>query len=367
MFHMPLLKCFVSTGESLDSFTLSSALRASIGGSGLTKVSQVHGLIIKLGFGAHSMLAGSLIDAYAKCGSIKSAYQLYKIMIEKDIISCTALIAAFARFGRYTKDAFDLFKEVKLMQMRLDDVILCSMLNICANAASLSVGRQIHAFTLKCQPSYDVATGNALIDMYAKSGEVEDATLAFNEMGERNVISWTSLIAGYGKHGYADKAIALYKKMECHGVKPNNVTFLSLLFGCSHTGLIGEGWKIFNTMVSKYNISPRAEHCSCIVDLFARGGQLELAYSLISEMNIKPSPSLWGSLLGACRIYGNMALGEVVGMHLLNIEPEKSATYAVVIPLAQTHTMIFIYLCKGGDVILNLAIFEGGKYLARKC
>ncbi|XP_021889018.1 pentatricopeptide repeat-containing protein At3g20730-like [Carica papaya] len=163
-------------GKTPDSFTLSNALRASIGGSGLMKVSQVHGLIIKLGFGAHSMLAGSLIDACAKCGSTKSAYQLYKIMIEKDIISCTALIAAFARLGGYTKDAFNLFEDVKLMQMRVDDVILCSILNICANTASLSFGRQIHAFALKSQPSYDVAMGNALIDMYAKSGEVEDAT-----------------------------------------------------------------------------------------------------------------------------------------------------------------------------------------------
>ncbi|WRX26168.1 Pentatricopeptide repeat - like 10 [Theobroma cacao] len=315
------------TGKIPDCFTFGSVLRVSFGEGGLMKVSQVHGLITLLGFESCNLLAGSLIDAYSKCGNLQCASKLYRNMPKKDIISCTALIASFARQGKHNRDPLDLFKEINSTQMGMDNMILCSILNICANVAELSLGRQIHAFSLKCQPSSDLAMGNALIDMYAKSGQIKDANKVFNEMDERNVISWTSLIAGYGRHGYGHEAIALYEKMEHEGLKPNDVTFLSLLFACSHTGLVNEGLELFNAMISKYKILPRAEHLSCMVDLLARGGQLEAAYNLIQEMNIEPTTSLWGALLGASNIYGNMSIGEAAAAHLFNMDPEKSVNY----------------------------------------
>ncbi|XVE91108.1 hypothetical protein DITRI_Ditri20bG0128700 [Diplodiscus trichospermus] len=322
-----LLREMMQEGKMPDCFTLGSVLRVSFGDGGLMKVSQVHGLIARLGFESYNMLAGSLVDAYSKCGSLPCALKLYRNMPTKDIISCTALITSFAREGKHNRNALDLFKEINSMQLGMDNMILCAVLNICANVAELSLGRQIHAFSLKCQPTNDVAMGNALIDVYAKSGEIDDANKVFNEMDERNVISWTSLIAGYGKHGYGHEAIALYEKMEREGMKPNDVTFLSLLFACSHTGLINEGLELFNAMVSKYKILPRVEHFSCMVDLFARGGQLEAAYNLINEMNIEPISSFWGAILGASNIYGNIHIGEAAATHLFNMDPEKSVNY----------------------------------------
>ncbi|XWS19231.1 hypothetical protein CRYUN_Cryun32bG0113100 [Craigia yunnanensis] len=322
-----LLREMMREGNIPDCFTLGSVLKVSFGGGGLMKVSQVHGLITRLGFESYNMLAGSLVDAYSKCGSLQCAFKLYRNMPTKDIISCTALITSFAHESKHNIDALDLFKEINSMQLGMDNMILCSILNICANVAELSLGRQIHAFSLKCQPTNDVAMGNALIDMYAKSGEIKDANKVFNEMDERNVISWTSLIAGYGKHGYGHEAIALFEKMEHEGMKPNNVTFLSLLFACSHTGLINKGSELFNAMVSKYKILPRAEHLSCMVDLFARGGQLEAAYNLIHEMNIEPNTSVWGAILGASNIYGNIHIGEAAATCLFNMDPKKSVNY----------------------------------------
>ncbi|KAK6284733.1 hypothetical protein POUND7_003685 [Theobroma cacao] len=322
-----LFREMMREGKIPDCFTFGSVLRVSFGEGGLMKVSQVHGLITLLGFESCNLLAGSLIDAYSKCGNLQCASKLYRNMPKKDIISCTALIASFARQGKHNRDPLDLFKEINSTQMGMDNMILCSTLNICANVAELSLGRQIHAFSLKCQPSSDLAMGNALIDMYAKSGQIKDANKVFNEMDERNVISWTSLIAGYGRHGYGHEAIALYEKMEHEGLKPNDVTFLSLLFACSHTGLVNEGLELFNAMISKYKILPRAEHLSCMVDLLARGGQLEAAYNLIQDMNIEPTTSLWGALLGASNIYGNMSIGEAAAAHLFNMDPEKSVNY----------------------------------------
>lgn len=301
------------------------------------KLNQTHGLIIQLGFGSHNALTGSLIDSYAKCERVGSAYDLYKSMPAKDIISCTSLIIGCARKRNHSRDALDRFKEIIQMHMEMDEVIFCSMINICGNIASLSLGRQIHAFALKVQPCYDVAMGNALIDMYAKCGEIEDANRAFDEMEEKNVISWTSLIAGYGKHGFGHKAIALYKEMEHEGLRPNDVTFLSLLFACSHSGLIDEGSECFKSMVNKYNILPKAEHFSCMIDLFARGGQLEEAYNLLCEMKMKPNASIWGAILGASSTYGNLPIGEIAAINLFNMDPKNSVNYVVLASIYAAH------------------------------
>ncbi|CAN1258934.1 Putative pentatricopeptide repeat-containing protein At3g49142 [Linum perenne] len=148
-------------------------------------------------------------------------------------------------------------------------------------------------------------------------------------MKEKNVISWTSLISGYGKHGYGCEAVQLCKEMEDEGLMPNDITFLSVLFACSHSGLAREGLEFFNNLINKHHISPRSEHFSCMVDLFARAGQLEDVHDMICKNNVTPNLSLWGSILGACNIYGNVALGESIATRLINLSPDKSVNYAV--------------------------------------
>ncbi|XP_058072407.1 pentatricopeptide repeat-containing protein At3g20730 [Magnolia sinica] len=329
-FAFRMLPSMLRDGIMPDHFTFGSVLRGCGGVRALVKVTQIHGFIVHLGFESYRVVIGSLIDAYGKCKSLSSARLLYDSMLEKDLISSTALITGYAQEGsHYSGEALELFSKINQMGMGVDDIIMCSMLNVCANVASLSLGQQIHAHALKNRLNHDVALGNALIDMYAKSGEIEDARRAFDGMQEKNVISWTSLMVGYGKHGYGKEAILLFEMMEDKGLKPNDVTFLSLLFACSHTGLTNEGWDCFNSMVIKYNIQPRAEHYSCMVDLLARGGQLKEAYDLVSKMNVKPNASLWGAVLGACRIYGNKSLGEIAAAHLFDLDPMNPVNYVV--------------------------------------
>jgi len=260
---------------------------------------------------------------------MRSARLVYDSMLKHDLISCTTLINGYISERNSIGKALDLFREIHRMGMPFDDFILCSMLSLCAAVASLSLGRQIHACALKNKRNHDVALGNALIDMYAKTGELEDARQAFDEMQHKNVISWTSVITSYGKHGNGEGAVALFAKMEDVGVKPNDVTFLSLLFACSHSGLTAKGMDFFNSMMSKYGIHPRVEHYSCVVDLLARGGLLREAYDLACDMDVKSNTSLWGSLLGACSIHGNTSLGRIAAAHLFYLDPERSVNYVV--------------------------------------
>lgn len=315
-----------------DCFTFGSVLKASAGGGkcgGRAKISMLHGCIIQLGYGSYSIIIGALVDAYVKCGELANASYIYKKMHNKDRISCTALITGYAREGKNINECLELFCQLHRNHREIDNIILCSMINICANTVSLSLGIQLHAIAIKYQSTLDVAMNNALVDMYAKTGEIEDANNVFQHMAEKNVISWTSMISAYGVHGRGVDAVSYFKKMECEGFEPNDITFLSLLFACSHNGLTAEGRECFSKMVRKYKIVPRDEHYSCLVDIFARSGCLKESYDLICRMNIRPSASLWGSVLGACSIYGNMELGKLAARHLCNIEPTRAVSYVV--------------------------------------
>ncbi|XP_068650430.1 pentatricopeptide repeat-containing protein At3g20730-like [Aristolochia californica] len=319
----------LSHGMLPDHFTFMGILKACGGVEDLAKVHQIHGIVTKLGLCSHSSVSGSLIGAYGKCRSLSNARLLYDIMPEKDLISSTTMITSYAQSGKQSKEALEFFGKINHCAVVMDEIIMCSMLNVCADLVFLSLGQQIHALALKKQPFSDTAMGNALIDMYAKSGNIEDASRVFYEMENQNVISWTSLITGYGKHGYGEEAISLFNKMLNNGLKPNDVTFLSLLFACSHAGMIAKGWEYFHLMMNEYKISPRAEHYSCIVDLLGRGGLLEEAYNLVCDINMRPNASVWRALLGACRIYGNKSLGEIAARHLFDLEAFDTVNYVI--------------------------------------
>ncbi|PAN24861.1 hypothetical protein PAHAL_4G257300 [Panicum hallii] len=312
-----------------DHFTFGSALKASGAVSLLSNVELIHTCIIKLGYLGNKIVTASLIDSYAKCRSLSSARVIYDSMCEPDLVSSTALISGYSMDRNHSKDAMKLFCKIHRKGLRIDGVLLSSLLAICANTASIKFGTQVHAYMCKKQPMGDAALDNALVDMYAKAGEFTDARRAFDEMPHRNVISWTSLITACGENGFGEDAVTLFDRMAEDGVKPNDVTFLALLSACSHSGLMNKGIEYFTSMMSKYGINPRVEHYSSAIDLLARGGQLEDAWKLVQKINAEPSSSMFGAMLGACKIHGNVPLGETAAKNLFSMDPESSVNYAV--------------------------------------
>ncbi|XP_062233320.1 pentatricopeptide repeat-containing protein At3g20730-like [Phragmites australis] len=312
-----------------DHFTFGSALKACGAVSVLSNVELIHTCIVKLGYWDEKVVIASLIDSYAKCRSLSSARVIYDSMLEPDLVSSTALISGYSMDRNHSEDAMNLFCKIHHKDLKIDGVLLSSLLGVCANIASIKFGTQIHAYMCKKQPMGDVALDNALVDMYAKVGAFSDARRAFDEMPYRNVISWTSLITACAQNGFGEDAVTLFDRMEEDGVKPNDVTFLSLLSACSHSGLMNRGMEYFTTMLGKYGIDPRAEHYSSAIDLLARGGQLEDAWRLVQKTNAEPNTSMYGAMLGACKIHGNMPLGKTVAKNLLSIDSESSVNYAV--------------------------------------
>ncbi|XP_078168671.1 pentatricopeptide repeat-containing protein At3g20730-like [Carex rostrata] len=312
-----LFGLMIRNGVKPDHFTFASILKTCASIKIPSNVDIIHSLVVKLGFQHDPVTTGSLIDSYAKCGSILEAKAVFHTMAQPDLISCTALITGCSNEKEGCREALGIFSNISRLGLKLDRIILCSVLNICANLAFLVTGRQIHASVIKCNMLNDVALWNALIDMYAKSGDLKDARHVFDEMPSRNVVSWTSIMSGYGKFGCNEGALGLFADMEKDGVKPNDVTFLAIMTSCAYVGQTKEGMVLFNSMVKRYKIKPRAEHYCSAVDLLVRGGNLDEAFELVQRMNFKPNASIWGALVGACGAHGNLAVGKVATRNFL--------------------------------------------------
>lgn len=171
--------------------------------------------------------------------------------------------------------------------------------------------------------------GTSVVDMYCKCGRVEMARKAFNRMKERNILSWSAMVAGYGMHGRGHEALEVFYEMTRSGVKPNHITFVAVLAACSHAGLLDDGRHWFHAMKKEFGIDPGVEHYGCIVDLLGRAGCLDEAYGLIKEMTIKPDFVVWGALLSACRIHKNVELGEISANKLFELDPKNCGYYVL--------------------------------------
>eukprot|EP01018_Ginkgo_biloba_P037439 Gb_29879 [translate_table: standard] len=308
--------------------TVATVLSACAHVGALQQGRWIHDYIIRSGFECDIFLGNSLIDMYAKCGNIDVARQFFNKMPKRNVVSWTSMITGYSQNG-HADDACTLFQQMLLAEVKPDPVTMASVLQACAHLGALTQGKWIHRCILRSGLEADVSVGNSLVAMYAKCGSVEIARRVFDKMSERNVVSWSAMIAGYGMHGHGQDAVALFVEMQQTDTKPDHITFICVLSACSHAGLVDDGWQYFNSMIQDYCITPGLEHYACIVDLLGRAGHLQEAQDFIKMMPLKPDAGVWGALLSACRVHCNIQLGECVAEHLFALEPKNAGYYVL--------------------------------------
>ncbi|XP_042452786.1 putative pentatricopeptide repeat-containing protein At5g37570 [Zingiber officinale] len=270
----------------------------------------------------------SLIDGYAKAGDLASAKFLFEQSPDKDLFSWSAMISGFAQNGR-PGDALKIFLEMHNLNIKPDDHIVVGLLSACSQIGSLMLAKWVDSYVIK--NGIDITKAHvlaALIDMNAKCGNMERAARLFESMPSKDLISYSSLMQGYSIHGAGHKALELFSQMLEEGLLPDDVTFTVVLTACSYAGLVEEGKKYFELM-NKYRIVPSSDHYACMVDLLGRAGRLKEAYDLIKSMVVEPHAGAWGALLGACKIHGDIELGEVISKRLFELEPTNAGNYVV--------------------------------------
>ncbi|KAK7272264.1 hypothetical protein RJT34_28748 [Clitoria ternatea] len=294
---------------------------------------QLHALIVKHGVGSNILVPTTQIYFYASNKDIISARRLFDEMPNRSSVTWNAMITGYCSLKEgkkeYALNALFLFNDmlVDVSGIKPTDTTIVSVLSAVSQMGMLETGACIHGFAEKtvCTPEDDVFIGTGLVDMYSKCGCLNSALSVFWGMKQKNILTWTAMATGLAIHGKGKKALEVLYKMGAYAVKPNEATFTSLLSACCHGGLVEEGLELFREMKRKFGVTPQIQHYGCVVDLLGRAGKLKEAYDFIMGMPINPDAVIWRSLLGACKIHGDVVMGEKVGKFLLQLEEQSCA------------------------------------------
>uniref|UniRef100_A0A2P2MRJ5 F-box-like/WD repeat-containing protein TBL1XR1 isoform X1 n=1 Tax=Rhizophora mucronata TaxID=61149 RepID=A0A2P2MRJ5_RHIMU len=336
-----------------NAFTFSSILKSCP----LRSAILIHAQAVKLGFDSQLYVRTCLIDVYARGGDVGSARKLFDTMPEKSLVSLTAMITCYAKYGMvqearllfngleerdvvcwnvmidgysqhgFPNESLGLFRQMLKSKLRPCAVTVVAVLSACGQIGALESGRWVHSYILNNGIEINVLVGTALIDMYCKCGSLEDARLVFEGINNKDVVAWNSMIVGHAMQGFSQDALQLFYDMCRIGYQPTDITFIGVLSACVHGGMVEEGRRHFCSMKDKYGIEPKVEHYGCMINLLCRSCHLEEAYELAKNMQIEQDPVIWGTLLGGCRVHGDISLGEEIADFLLSRNLANSGTF----------------------------------------
>ncbi|KAF7837889.1 pentatricopeptide repeat-containing protein [Senna tora] len=327
---LSLLSQMRTSIHHLDSVSMAIGLNACSHIGALKLGKEIHGHAVRTCSDVFDNIQNALITMYSRCRDLRHAYTLFHKIEEKSVITWNAMLSGYAYVDQYEEVSF-LFREMFQQGAEPNYVTIASILPLCARIANLQHGKEFHCYIMKRGEFKDLLLlWNALLDMYARSGKILEARRVFDSLNARDEVTYTSMIAGYGMTGDGETALKLFEEMCKVGIKPDHITMIAVLSACSHSRLLAQGQLLFKKMSDVFGIRPRLEHYSCMVDLFGRAGLLNKALEVITSMPYKPTPAMWATLIGACRIHGNMDMGEWAAGKLLEMKPNHSGYYVLI-------------------------------------
>uniref|UniRef100_I1PHA1 Uncharacterized protein n=1 Tax=Oryza glaberrima TaxID=4538 RepID=I1PHA1_ORYGL len=323
----------ISEGVDPNEFALSIVLGAC-GSIGLGR--QLHCSAIKHDLITDIRVSNALLSMYGRTGLVEELEAMLNKIENPDLVSWTTAISANFQNG-FGEKAIALLCQMHSEGFTPNDYAFSSVLSSCADVASLDQGMQFHCLALKLGCDSEICTRNALINMYSKCGQMGSARLAFDVMHTHDVTSWNSLIHGYAQHGDANKALEVFSKMRSNGVKPDDSTFLGVLMGCNHSGMVEEGELFFRLMIDQYSFTPAPSHYACMIDMLGRNGRFDEALRMINDMPFEPDALIWKTLLASCKLHRNLDIGKLAADRLMELSDRDSASYVLMSNIYAMH------------------------------
>ncbi|KAG7580766.1 Pentatricopeptide repeat [Arabidopsis suecica] len=294
-----------------------------------------HGFLQELGFDPYCqskfefnvILATSLIDMYAKCGDMRTARYLFDGMPERNLVSWNSIITGYSQNGD-AEEAMCMFSDMLDLGIAPDKVTFFSVIRASMIQGCSQLGQTIHAYVSKTGFVKDAAIICALVNMYAKTGDAESAKKMFEDLEKKDTIAWTVVIIGLASHGHGNEALSIFQMLQEEGnATPDGITYLGVLYACSHIGLVEEGQRYFAEMRDLYGLEPTVEHYGCMVDILSRAGRFEEAERLVKTMPVQPNANIWGALLNGCEIHENLDLADRIRSMVAESEELGSGIY----------------------------------------
>lgn len=313
----------------IDAVALVGILHGCTNSSHIDIGMSLHGYAIKSGLCTQTLVVNGLITMYSKFDDVETVLFLFEQLHETPLISWNSVISGCVQSGR-ASTAFEVFHQMKLSGGPMPDAItIASLLAGCSQLCCLRFGKRLHGYTLRNNFENEKFVCTALIDMYAKCGNVVLAESVFKSIKAPCTATWNSMISGYSLSGLQSRAISCYMEMREQGLKPDRITFLGVLSACTHGGLVEEGKICFRAMINEFGISPSLQHYALMVGLLGRACLYTEALSLIWEMEIKPDSAVWGALLSACIVNRDIELGEYVAKKMFMLDYRNGGLYVL--------------------------------------
>lgn len=284
---------------------------------------------MKLGFHSDIYVMNGLINFYGSLGYVEFARQIFDEMTVNDLVSWSSMISCLNNNG-FCYEALGLFKQMQIAgNFKADEVTMVSVISAVSSLGALELGRWIESFVRRNGLKLTVQLGTALIDMYSRCGSVDDFIRVFEEMPDRNVLTWTALINGLAVHGRGREALRMFNEMKESGLQPDDIIIRAVLVACSHGGLVADGRQVFDSIKNEYNVEPTLEHYGCMVDLLGRSGLLNEAFEFVQKMPIRPNIVVWRTLLGASVNHKNVDLAEKVREKIYELDASHDGDYVL--------------------------------------
>ncbi len=289
-------------GLQPNSLTFVGMLNACASVGALEDGRHAHEQKIQKGWESDFGVGSSLVDMYAKCGSMEEASRVFNNMPAHDVVSCTAMIFGHLKHGQ-VYEAMDLFQLMQQEGLQPDHVTFVGVLNACASVGALEEGRCAHEQIIQRGWESDIFVGNSLVDMYAQCASIDDAWRVFNKMPSRSPVSWSVMILGLVKCGQGQNALELYRQMEQEGVQPDAVTFVGVLNACASIVALEEG-KYAHEQIIQSGCKADVFVGNSLIDMYAKCGSMEDAQRVFNEM---PSHNVvsWTTMLQGCAMHGH--------------------------------------------------------------
>lgn len=322
-----LVKLMQIDGLKPDGFTVSVVLPHC---GKYLRGREIHGFIVRsdLDSGPDFHVRSCLIGMYSRVGRVDIGRRVFDRMTAKNVVAWTSMIGGYVENGVF-EEAILLFRKMLLNRgMVPNKVTLVSVLPAVGSIASLMEGKQIHGFSIRTFSTSETSFNNALIDMYSKCGSLESARRVFDDISwDKDPISWSSMISCYGIHGKGGEALDLLDEMCRYGIKLDHITSVGILSACVRSGLVNEGIKIYDSIVTNHGVCPTIEICSCVVNMLGRAGLLNQALDFIRSMPLAPGPGVWGALFDASVVHNNFEMQDLAFRFLVQLEPENASNF----------------------------------------
>ena len=335
---MAIFQKMLDEGVEPTNVTVMEALHACADLGDLEQGKFVHKLVDELKLGYDVSVKNSLISMYSKCKRVDLAAKVFEGLQGKTIVSWNAMILGYAQNGR-VNEALNHFCEMQSQNIKPDSFTLVSVIPALAELSVTRQAKWMHGLVIRNCLDKNVFVMTALVDMYAKCGAIRTARKIFDTMEERHVTTWNAMIDGYGTHGLGKDAVELFNDMQKGTIKPNDITFLCIISACSHSGLVQEGLRFFSSMKEDYGLEPAMDHYGAMVDLLGRAGQLNKAWDFIQDMPVEPGITVFGAMLGACKIHKNVELGEKAAKKLFELNPDEGGYHVLLSNIYATASM----------------------------